>query len=62
MLKFVGVEDFARNGDGGDATEEWFLREGHAVVLLNKVGDFLAQLFAGFCLVARLSHWNIVLT
>jgi hypothetical protein len=31
------------------------------MILLNKVGDFLAQLFAGFCLVVRLSHRNIVL-
>ena len=62
MLKFVGIKNFARNGDGGNATEEWFLWECHAVVLLDKVGNFGTQLFTGFCLVVRLSHWNIVLT
>ena len=62
MLKFVGVKDFARNRDGGDAAKEWLLWKCHAVVLLYKVSDFGTQLFAGFCLFMRLSHWNIVLT
>ena len=62
MLKFVGIKNFARNRDGGDAAKERFLRECHAVVLLYEVGNFGTQLFAGFCLFVRLSHRNIVLT
>ena len=62
MLKFVGIKHFARNWNGGNAAKKWFRWESHAMILLNKVGDFLAQLFAGFCLFVRLSHRNSVLT